>query len=172
MKNTAFPSILFVLAALLFTSGCNSNIFSEEVPGQPLFQLSADLLDYGRVEMNQPHFQQVTIRNLGPQDSKMYVYYYVEGNPAFRVDSPEKEVVLTGTKASHPIQVCYHPERSGEVQGTLVIYHADRTLEDDINVKTHRVQLIGNASFKCIMPEPVFAQPETKRLTPPGDIIE
>ncbi len=165
MKTKAFKSILFVLAALLLASGCNDSILSEEVPGQPLFQINADLIDFGRVELNEPYTQQVWVRNLGPQDSKMYVYYYVEGNAAFEVDSPEKEVVLAGSRSSHPIQICYHPQRTGEVQGTLVIYHANRTLTDDINVQTHRVHLIGNAGFKCITPEPSFTQPATKQLT-------
>lgn len=161
---------LLLAAALLALTACNTDIFSEEIPGFPQFKASTDIVDFSRVELQMQAQQSVTIRNLGARDSKLYLYYYLEGDQAFQLLTPEQEVMLRGNGSAYVIDIRFEPYRGGGCFGNLVLFSSDRPLKDDINVTTHRIRLQGWGGTSCNFPDVVIPPlMETSEENPAGN---
>jgi hypothetical protein len=158
-----------VVTAGLVLSACNTGIFSEEVPGYPTFGLDVEQVDFGRVIMHEESRQPVTVRNVGALDSKLYLYYYLEGSSSYKLTSPEQEVTLTPHDGAYPIEVAFVPERNGELTANLVIYHSFRPLAEDTDVTTRRVALSGEGVFMCVFPGMTDPAPKPAALLSPID---
>lgn len=166
MKIAAY-SFIIVLLAVMLTAGCNDSIFTKEVPGQPLFHATPEYIDFGRIAVNANEMSSVEIANLGPRNSKLYLYYYLEGDPAFKFYRPNAEVELQGGDDPYVIGIEFRPERNGEVEGYLVLYSSEYPLSTDLNVKTHKIHLTGGAGVSCTMNDPgVPKQPLQVNLDP------
>ena len=144
--------ILLVVAATLWWSGCNDDILSDPVPGFPLFTVDVEALDFGRVAVGDVVQKTVTLRNVGARDSKLHLYYYVEGSDAYTLQGKD-EVMLKPASSDYIVRIDFQPVGPGEAEANLVIYHSNVPLKEDVNVSTHRVALSGVGTGACHYPK-------------------
>lgn len=161
-----------LIAAGLVLSDCNTGVFSEDVPGYPTFGLDVEQVDFGRVIMHEEGRQTVTVRNVGALDSKLYLYFYLEGSDSYRMLNEKDEVTLTPHDGGYPINLAFVPNRNGELAANLVIYHSFRPLSDDLDVTTRRVTLSGEGVFKCVFPGWEKPAPKPEMILAPHQSIE
>ena len=145
---------LLVVAALgCLLSGCHGDLVTKDVPGYPVFKASEEAIDFGRVALQDVAEATVTLRNIGSNDSELYLYYYLEGDGAFRFVFPNHEFKLRPADDPKFIDIRFIPERPGEAQANLVVYYSTVPLSEDINVSTYKIPLSGCGTGTCDYPQ-------------------
>lgn len=158
MKRLALQMI--ALAAVALLGGCESGMFSEEIPAFPQFKASATSIDFGRIEIRNTAEQALTFSNRGGEGSVLHLYYYLEGDSSFHLATPEREVALRPFDQELKVVVAFAPVRGGGAAGALVVYTSDRPLAEDTRVTTYRIGLRGAAGQGCQLPGlPTFPMP-------------
>lgn len=150
--RTQAIKILLVFAVSLLWNGCKDNILSDPVPGFPLLTVDVEALDFGRVAVGDVVQKSITLRNVGARDSKLHLYYYVEGSDAYTLQGKD-EVMLKPASSDFIVRIDFHPVGPGEAEANLVIYHSNVPLKEDVNVSTRRVALSGVGTGTCHFPK-------------------
>lgn len=167
MRASILKSILLVAMAILL-GNCQGNLFSEKVEGYPFFNISAEEVDFGLVDVNTEPFRDVYVRNLGSSDSELRVFFALLGDPAFRLLTADEEYRV-GSGESLLIRVAFAPQHTTIQTARLVVYYSDRPLREELNVGTFTVQLSGIGRQGCEFPDDgdgISVRPPRKAMAP------
>lgn len=158
---------LTVLAAVVLLGGCESDMFSEEIPAFPQFNASATSIDFGRIEIRSTLQRTLTFSNRGGEGSVLHLYYYLEGDTCFQLLTAEQEVALRPYDREVALTIAFSPIRGGGATGNLVVYTSDRPLKEDVRVSTYRIGLRGAAGQSCQFPGLPAAEPPAMKENRP-----
>ncbi len=144
-------SFFSLLAMAILLANCHGDLFTKKTAGYPFFNVSTDQVDFGLVDVEEEPYTDIYVRNMGSKDSKMNVFFYLAGDPAFRLLTTDEEYVV---REGEPllIRVAFAPCRTSLQTGELIIYYSDRPLRENINVGTFQVALSGVGRQGCVYP--------------------